>query len=317
MTHKMENIQGYTFVKLDSSKVKDLLFLYKFCFGFTPSEDEILSKHLNCNGSEKFIGFIAYTSEQFPAAYYGVFPQFITCDNKDILVAQSGDTMTHPDHQKKGLFVALAKHTFDYCKTINIQAIFGFPNKNSYPGFINKLDFKETKRLVGFSFYENRFEFARLFKRSTSKYNQLIIGLMKSFFKSGQPFENSNSNSNLAYVKHDEVYFNSKNKKNTLILKIQGVDVFLKIYENTMSIGDINTSDFNTLKSIVSLLKRCCFFFGLRFLNFDSTPESFLYTNLIRLNPTQFESNRSILLHLDTNLPFDSVAYLGSDIDVF
>ena len=140
---------------------------------------------------------------------------------------------------------------------------------------------------------------------------------MKTFFKSGQPFENSNSKSNLAYVKHDEIYFNSKNKGNTLIIKIRGVDVFLKIYANTISIGDINTDDFMKLKSIVSSLKKCCFFFGLRFLNFDSTPESFLFDKLTLLNPVQFESNRSILLILNTNSPINGVEYLGSDIDVF
>ncbi len=313
----MEINEEYIFIRLERSNIKDLIFLYKYCFGFEPSEDEILSKHLNCNSSEKFIGFVAYTVDHFPAAYYGVFPQLIHYNNKDYLVAQSGDTMTHPDHQKKGLFVALAKHTYEYCVHLGIQAIFGFPNKNSYPGFINKLDFKETTRLIGFTFYENRFELSRMFKRSNSKYNRFISVLMKTFFKSGQTFENSNSKSNLAYVKHDEIYFNSKNKKNVFIVKIHGVDVFLKINSNTLSIGDINTNDINKLTSIASTLKKCCFFFGLRFLNFDSTPDGFLYEKLVNLNPTQYESNRSILLKLNTNLPIDTVAYLGSDIDVY
>jgi hypothetical protein len=313
----MEIDQEYTFIKLDSSRIKDLLFLYKYCFGFEPAEDDILSKHLNCNASEKFIGFIAYTKELFPAAYYGVFPQIISYNNKEYLVAQSGDTMTHPDHQKKGLFIALAKHTFNYCQHINILAIFGFPNQNSYPGFINKLGFKETKRLTGFTFYENRLEFARLFKRSDSRYNKMVVSVMKTIFKEGQPFENSNSKFNLAFVKHDDVYFNSKNKKNILILKIKGADVFIKIYGNTMSIGDINTDDAKQIKAIIGSLKKCCFLLGLRFLNFDATSQSSLISKMMNLNPTPFESNRSILLNLDTNLPFDVVEYLGSDIDVF
>ena len=97
----MENLQEYNYLKLDETKIKDLIFLYQLCFGFKPSEDELVSKHLNCNGEHKFIGFIAYTKENTPAAYYGVFPQIVKYENKDYLLAQSGDTMTHPEHQKK------------------------------------------------------------------------------------------------------------------------------------------------------------------------------------------------------------------------
>jgi len=313
----MNVLQDYKFIKLDTSKIKDLLFLYKFCFGFEPSEEELLSKHLNCNGGNKFIGFIAYAKDNTPAAYYGVFPQIINYNNIDYLVAQSGDTMTHPDHRKKGLFVALAKHTFEYCKTINIQAIFGFPNQYSYPGFINKLEFKELDRLTGYSFYENRFEYGRLFKFINSRYTQFIIRIMKLIFKPGSPFENSNFHSQIAYVKHDSIYFNSKIKKTNLLLKIKEVDVFLKINGNTISIGDINTDHCKEIEKIISLLKKCCFIFGLRFLNFDATPKSYLTKTIIRLKPKHFESNRSILLNLNSNLPFNSIEFLGSDIDVF
>lgn len=313
----MENLKEYNFLKLDETKIKDLIFLYQLCFGFKPSEDELVSKHLNCNGEHKFIGFIAYTKENTPAAYYGVFPQIVKYENKDYLVAQSGDTMTHPEHQKKGLFISLAKHTFEHCKTININAIFGFPNQNSYPGFIQKLEFKELDRLNGYSFYENHFEYVRLFKFMNLRYNRFIIRIMKLIFKSGSPFENSNYQSDCAFVKHDDIYFNSKKKKSNLLLNIKGINVFLKINGNTISIGDIETDNVQKIKKIISLLKKCCFIFGLRFVNFDLSPSSFLSEKLIQLEPRKFESNRSILLKLNLNLPFNSIEFLGSDIDVF
>lgn len=307
----------YQFVKLDETKIKDLVFLYKFCFGFEPSENELLSKHLNCNGENKFVGFIAYANDNSPAAFYGVYPQLLNYNNQDFLVAQSGDTMTHPSHQKKGLFVALAKHTFEYCKTINIHSIFGFPNQNSYPGFINKLGFKELDRLTGYTFYENRFEIGRLIKGASKRHTTLIIQIMKLIFKEGNHFENSNHHSSYTYIKHDDTFFNSKNKKSNLLIKIKGIDVLLKINENTITIGDINSDNSQKIEQIIQLLKKYCFLFGLRFLNFDLTSKSFLTDKIRNLNPKKFESNRSILLNLNPNLSIDSIEFLGSDIDVF
>lgn len=311
-THK-----EYRFVKLDESKIKDILFLYKLCFGFVPTESEILSKHQNCNGEHKFIGFFAYTNEEMPAAFYGVFPQIIRNKNIDFLVAQSGDTMTHPDHQKKGLFVALAKHTFEYCKTIGISAIFGFPNQNSYPGFINKLNFQEGKQLKGLTFYENRLGYSRLLLKQKEFYNKIIVRWLRIISKPGNHFENSNASGNSAYVKHDLVYFKSKNKPNNLIININGVDVFLKINGNTLSIGDINSTDAQKIRSIVARLKRWCLLFGLRFLNFDATDGSALVETMKELRPLTFDSNRSIILYLETSVTFDSIEFLGCDIDVF
>ena len=313
----MNNFREYSFIKLDENNIKDLIFLYNYCFGFEPTKQELLQKHLNCNGKHKFVGFIAYTADHKPAAFYGVFPQIINFQNRDYLVAQSGDTMTHPDHQKKGLFIALAKHTFEYCKTINISAIFGFPNSNSYPGFIRKLNFTELDRLEGNSFLENRFEYARLFPGNKNKYNRFVSYCLKKIFKPGDFFENSNSNSEVAYVKHDELYFNSKFKKTNLILKVKGIDVFLKIYGNTISIGDFNSVDISEIETVVKSLKKWCFFLGLRFLNFDATPNSFITKKLKGLNPLEYETNRSIFLVLDPNIPFSKVEFLGSDIDVF
>jgi hypothetical protein len=313
----MNNSQDYSFIKLDENRIRDLIFLYNYCFGYEPTEQELLQKHLNCNGQHKFIGFIAYTADHKPAAYYGVFPQIIRFQDSDYLVAQSGDTMTHPDHQKKGLFIALAKHTFEYCKTINISAIFGFPNSNSFPGFINKLNFKELDRLEGNSFYENRFEYARLFSGNKKIYNRFVSKCLKKIFEPGNIFENSNSNISLTYVKHDEFYFKSKFKKTNLILKVKGVDVFLKIYGNTITIGDFNSVDVTKIETVVKCLKKWCFLLGLRFLHFDATPNSFLIGKLKGLNPSKYETNRCIFLSLDPNLPFSSVEFLGSDIDVF
>src|SRR6185295_4439504 len=77
-----------------------------------------------------------------PAAFYGVFPVLVLISGKEVLAAQSGDTMTHRDHQKKGLFIKLAQRTFETCREKGIELVFGLPNSNSYHGFTKKLNWQ-------------------------------------------------------------------------------------------------------------------------------------------------------------------------------
>lgn len=54
--------------------------------------------------------------------------------------AMSCDTMTHPDYQKQGIFVTLARDLYDDLTTRHgITTVWGFPNDASHPGFVGKL----------------------------------------------------------------------------------------------------------------------------------------------------------------------------------
>ena len=93
---------------------------------------------------EANVGLFAIDSEDKPAAYYGVFPITLQYNSEDFVIAQSGDTMTAPAHRKKGLFTRLAQETFGLANELGIKLIYGFPNKNSYPGFKKKLNWVFT-----------------------------------------------------------------------------------------------------------------------------------------------------------------------------
>ena len=71
-----------------------------------------------------FVGFIAYDSTNQAAANYSVFPIKLIQNNEIILAAQSGSTMTHNNHRKKGLFILLANKTFELCKELGIKIIY-------------------------------------------------------------------------------------------------------------------------------------------------------------------------------------------------
>jgi GNAT superfamily N-acetyltransferase len=81
-------------------------------------------------------GYIAY-HKGVPAAFYGIFPCKMRWRGTSILAAESGDTVTHPAHRRKGLFYELAERTYDLAAKMGICLVFGLPNPhNSYAGLL-------------------------------------------------------------------------------------------------------------------------------------------------------------------------------------
>lgn len=70
---------------------------------------------------------------------YAVMPIKVKINNKVILLSQSLDTMTHPNYRRQAIFETLAKKVYEESQRDGIFIIYGFPNKFSHPGFINKL----------------------------------------------------------------------------------------------------------------------------------------------------------------------------------
>lgn len=137
----------YRIDRISKEKIKDLVYIFKSHKNYF-TEIYFLKKFDTSFTGVSWVGYIAYHKEtDEPAAYYGVFPVLLKIDDKQILAAQSGDTVTHSSHQKKGLFIILAQKTYQLCRDLNIQIVFGFPNQNSSHGFFNKLNWKRDGRI--------------------------------------------------------------------------------------------------------------------------------------------------------------------------
>lgn len=129
----------YRFERLDRSQLGALQALYLSAFGQHISEEALAAKYATEQFGAAYTGVIAYGPEGDPAAYYGVFPVRVRVAGRHMLAAQSGDTMTAPQHRMKGLFVQAARRAYQIAKDEGVAFVFGFPNENSYPGFQSKL----------------------------------------------------------------------------------------------------------------------------------------------------------------------------------
>ena len=145
-------MNNYTIVKINHETIPQLYTLFESVYKKRCLTNYYELKYNTRYTGVEYIGFLAFHNN-IPVAFYGVIPTIVSINKKAVLAAQSCDTMTHPDYQKKGLFVELAKQTFDFAKQSGIHFIFGFPNQNSFPTFIKKLGFTHMENMNRYTFH--------------------------------------------------------------------------------------------------------------------------------------------------------------------
>ena len=270
--------EPYYFKKLSPELYSDLVYISKSAFNIDPGVDYYFKK----NKTELFgptnLGFIAYSSGGEPAAFYGVYSHPMILDGIKILAAQSGDTMTHKNHTGKGLFIQLAKMTFNLAKEMEVNFVFGFPNNNSYPGFVKKLDWVCPYKLNEYRIRISTLPLCKLAKKVSllkpfyNIYKKIIFSL---FSGNGELFNSSVIENGVGGVNRTRDFFNYKSFNGAFLIKIQNLSLWVKT-DGFLFIGDIERNENADYSEIINRIKRICFWSGIDTVIFQVSPESFL-----------------------------------------
>jgi len=127
----------------DCSNINELIDLSKTYY----SEGDIINKsylewqYLTNPSGKPFLLTSRENVSNDLAGQYLVLPVKFTLADSVVNGSLSLNTLTSPKYQGKGLFTKMAKATFYECANENAHFTIGFPNPNSYPGFVKKLDF--------------------------------------------------------------------------------------------------------------------------------------------------------------------------------
>jgi len=238
-------MEGYRFVRLSEDNLFNLVYLYKDCFDLKVDLDFLKKKYNTISFGAGYIGFLAFEKEtNEPAGYYGVFPVQGCIKGKKVLLAQSGDTMTHSKHQGKGLFIQLARMTYDLAKSEGIDFIFGFPNQNSYPGFKKKLDWQFENDVNNYTIKTGALPFDKFFKKFPllgNVYNKFVAKIMQSL-RGSSDIRNSleKLDPERGYILHDEKFYAYKSYYTAYKVKINSVGCLIKV-DGRMWIGDVES----------------------------------------------------------------------------
>jgi len=162
----METRAELEIVKVSKENVGGLFEIFKACFNANVDRPYFEWKYF-ANPIGDAIAFMALDGERV-AAFYGVIPEKYSVADKEVLVFQSMDTMTHPDYQRRGLFSKLANVTYDYVTAeFGEHFLVGIPGMSSFPGFVKKLNWKDIHMFQFLFLPKAIFKFRRPFRSQT------------------------------------------------------------------------------------------------------------------------------------------------------
>lgn len=307
--------------RISESRLNDLVYLYQKSFG-KKIEIGFLKKKFNTQAfGASYIGYIAYDEvSNEPAAFYGVFPHLVIKNGIKTLVAQSGDTMTNPAHQGKGLFTGLARLTYELAEKEGIKLIWGIPNKNSYPGFTKKLNWVDKGPLIKFAKKVNTLPIEKAIRKLNIQFlNRLYFGFCKLMFiqsieKKG--FEKPESKV-LALLKDPDYFKYKQYFDNRMVLKYKNELIWVKI-ENGLLIGDYSFTSSKSFTEFVQSLKLKCFLLGITEISFICNSNHPLYNDLLSEHSLRSEESLPycFLSGQDDQLGSE-LAISFSDLDTF
>jgi GNAT superfamily N-acetyltransferase len=312
--------EEYTFRRVSAERLKDIKYLYSKCFGEEVQMDFLEKKYNTKDFGACDIGYIAYDTSGNPAAYYGAFPCRAVIRGKTYLCAQSGDTMTHPDHRGKGLFVSLALAAYKLARESGIKFVFGFPNENSYPGFIKKLGWIHKENLNTYKLKVLTLPLAYVCSRLkflSSLYSAYAGFILKNKLSKKKYFDNplvSNSDGGLL---RDETFFNYKNYIKKELIEINGKCVYIKI-AGSLTVGDIEKTGEEAFYKIIKKLKGIAWLLGCYAVVFRYSP----LVNYDRFLAKKFDENCSKgspvgWVDFESGLPLDSLKFSQADLDTY
>lgn len=311
-------MEGYHFKRIDESLYGDLCFLVKEAFGVKKNTVFFQHKMDTSYTGVKHLGYVAYSASGQPAAFYGVYPQWMEYEGKRYLAAQSGDTMTHPAHGGKGLFTTLARMTYDLAKQEGIQFVFGFPNKNSYPGFVKKLNWTHRENMIDYTISVSAVPLAAAVKKLPllqSVYDAYAAFIF-SFFKGDKSnFPNSVTEAGAGFALRSNEYLQYKAFHNNHVADMGVTTAWVKV-DGALLVGDIEWKESNNVEVTFKQLKKLAFWLGCNKIIFPVSPGCKWDKQL----HGKFSSKEGIYigyLDLQSGLPLEKFKYVLADFDTF
>jgi hypothetical protein len=309
----------YRIERISEFNLSDLFPIYQSAFGNTLDLNVFKKKQSTQSFGDTYVGFIAYDDQNNPAAYYGVYTCEISYKGKIYRSAQSGDTMTHKDHGGKGLFTLLATQTYDYCKEQGFHCVFGFPNENSFPGFIKRLGWSHFDNITPYLIRVKCIPWIRLkntFKLSQNLHDRWCRFVLNNHRK-GAPFKSSCSELGIPVVDHSKDFFNYKKYAENYLINIKGINVWLKFDDTFLIIGDIEKCNEPEFNESIRTLKRLAFKMGLPHLRFHSSSNTW-GENLFKKYGVPMEVNYPVGgINFTNEIPLEKMKFTAADNDTF
>jgi GNAT superfamily N-acetyltransferase len=291
---------NYNLVRLSSDNIGFLNLLFQSVYRHKKPQNYFRLKYNTKYTGAEFIGFFAVEKGQ-PIAFYGIVPTLVSMGGKTVLAAQSCDTMTDPKYRRVGLFVELANATFELATRENIHFVFGFPNQNSRPGFIEKLGFvcNETMNRYSIKLRDNLYK--KVFRRIVSHKNAGREILKNTYIEEG--FDG---------VIYDSNYFKYKAYNPNFMITDEKYSCWLN-NKKELLLGSIHIENSEELQNVIHRIDKKT---KAKVIVFMTCPNTYLDRALKNFAPC--ERGFDIIIKDLTGLySLDNLKFQFSDVDIF
>lgn len=312
---------SYSTKRIGNDDYVEIQHLIEQSFGVHLSLASIYLKYDTSIFGKSNVGLFALDEEGSPAAYYGVFPIILHYDSEDFIIAQSGDTMTAPAHRKKGLFTRLAQETYSLANEVGVKLIYGFPNKNSYPGFKKKLDWVFTGKFRKFTINVMTLPVCELASRMPfiePYYNSYFAWRINKFAIdiTDVNIEKFNYSKVLGQVKKDKNFLEYKLKGvNCRLVKINGFTILLKA-KTHLYIGNIESIEESQVPLLLESVKTLAKKLACKKVVFLLSENHWLFSMLSKHVNSEEDQNIGFYL-FDKTFDPNQIQFIGADFDTF
>lgn len=159
-----------------------IIELFKSVFNVEITREQWVWRYLE-NGSDLKLIMLAETASGSIVGQYALCPVRMNIDEKEILGSFSLDTMVHKDWVGRGIFVKLANAVYRMATENDIPLTYGFPNINSYHGFVKKLGWMDLCRALPVLFRPINIERVVKSKINNKTISRLLAPPLKSWLK--------------------------------------------------------------------------------------------------------------------------------------
>ncbi len=218
-----------------------------------------------------YLAFVAVSSDNRIAAFYALYPVMMNLSGREVIAAQSGDTMTHPAHRKRGLFLQLAERTYQEAAKQGIVLVFGFPNENSVGGFRNHLNWRFLPDLVTTEFRCGGSWLTHCYQKLRHRSEERVFEHLETVKANDQT---SAMSSEANSVVRDAGYLQYKHRiANGVVIEAEGLVVWLKPGRR-IDVGAMNGEQDMTSEELAVRLRRIMKMCGAHTMRFTYSADS-------------------------------------------
>lgn len=311
MSHPISSVE-----RLSPENIHHLVFLFKEVFKKKISLNYIKRKYDTNYLGKSYYGFIAYDKPNSPIAFHGCVPYRMLYKGNVELGAQFGDAMTLKKYNGKGIFTVLGSMTEELLKKEGINFAYGLPNQNSEYGYIHKLHWKHTERMIGFKIPVLTFPYEKIYRKSGGgKFYQKRVSRLLHPYYSDRDLEHSlNENENVTVLR-DETFYKYKSYTPNKVLMFDGIKVWIKA-EGIFMVGDIAFTNEMEFKNTINKLKRVAFKLGLNKMVLQYHPGT-QQEKILSKYYQQFISWAICYQPYNTDFPLEKLRFNYGDLDTF